>query len=39
MCTQAAAVVAVHAHPEVVVTVKLPVPPVAGSVPLVGLIE
>jgi hypothetical protein len=36
MWTQEAVVEAVHPHPAVVVTVKLPVPPVAGSVPLVG---
>jgi hypothetical protein len=39
MCTQEAEGVAVHVHPAVVVTAKLPIPPVAGSVPLVGVIE
>jgi hypothetical protein len=39
MCTQEAAVVAVHVQPAVVVTARLPVPPEAGSVPFVGVIE
>jgi hypothetical protein len=39
MCSQLESLLAVHAHPVPAVTLKLPVPPPAAVLPLVGLIE